>query len=113
MLRNTNIAPIQKAVFIIEEMSADETVQEMARLREKALHDEATALGHAERNGMKKGMEIGEEKGMKKGREIGKEEGAQAKEAEMIEKMKKSGMTDGQIKAILDILSKGNKGNNG
>ena len=28
-------------------MSEDEKIQELARLREKALHDEASALGHA------------------------------------------------------------------
>lgn len=44
MLQQTNVAPIQRAIHIIYEMSEDEKIQEMARIREKALHDETTAL---------------------------------------------------------------------
>ncbi len=39
MPENTNIKPIQKAVMIIHKMSADEKIREIARIREKALHD--------------------------------------------------------------------------
>ncbi|MCM1579682.1 MAG: hypothetical protein NC078_12895 [Ruminococcus sp.] len=35
-------------------MSADEKVKELARIREKALHDEATEPGAAERRGEKR-----------------------------------------------------------
>jgi len=48
MLSQTGIAPIQKAVYVLHKMNEDEKLQEMARLREKALHDEATALHGAE-----------------------------------------------------------------
>ncbi len=58
-------------------MSEEEKLQELARLREKALHDEASALSTAR----------------KEGREEGRDE--------MIEKMRKSGMTDEQIEKIL------------
>ena len=58
-------------------MSEEEKLQELARLREKALHDEASALSTAR----------------KEGREEGRDE--------MIEKMRKSGMTDEQIDKIL------------
>ncbi|MBO6308656.1 MAG: hypothetical protein J6N70_07405 [Oribacterium sp.] len=47
MLQQTNVQPIQKAVMIIHQMSDDEKIQELARLREKALHDEASALSSA------------------------------------------------------------------
>ena len=40
MLQQTDVQPIQKAVMIIHEMSDDEKIQELARLREKALCDE-------------------------------------------------------------------------
>ena len=81
MLQQTEVQPIQKAVMIIHQMSDDEKIQELARLREKALHDEASALSTAR----------------KEGREQGRAEGRN----EMIEKMRKSGMTDEQIEKIL------------
>lgn len=56
-----------------------------ARLREKALHDEASALANAEN------------KGIEKGRAEGKAEA----EADIIKKMKAYGMSEEQIKAIL------------
>ncbi|MGN0614247.1 MAG: Rpn family recombination-promoting nuclease/putative transposase [Porcipelethomonas sp.] len=56
MLKETNVSEIQKAVMIIHKMSDDEKIQEAARLREKALHDEATALGHARREGRAEGI---------------------------------------------------------
>lgn len=51
MLRQTDIPEIKKAVTVIHKMSADEKMRELAYMREKALHDEATALGHARREG--------------------------------------------------------------
>lgn len=44
MLQETNVPVIQKAVMVIHKMSADEKMQEIARMREKALHDEASAI---------------------------------------------------------------------
>ena len=84
MLNNTKVPEISKAVMIIHEMSADEKMQEIARIREKALHDEATALGHARREGIAEGEQIG----MRKGR------------AELIEAMRRSGMTEEQIQIV-------------
>ncbi len=66
-------------------MSEEEKIQELARLREKALHDEASALSTAR----------------KEGREQGRAEGRAEGRNEMIEKMRKSGMTDEQIEKIL------------
>ena len=51
MLQQTEVQPIQKAVMIIHQMSDDEKIQELARLREKALHDEASALSSARKEG--------------------------------------------------------------
>lgn len=81
MLRETNVEPIQKAVMIIHKMSEDEKLREIARIREKALHDEATALHGAE------------EKGMAKGRA--------EERAEIVERLKAYGMSDEQIAAAL------------
>ena len=68
MLRQTNVPEIQKAVMVIHQMSEDEKIQELARLREKALHDEASALGHARREGEQIGMEKGEKNRYRKRR---------------------------------------------
>ncbi len=70
---------IQKAVKVIYDMSEDTKTRELARLREKALHDEASAL--------------------KQAKDEGKSEGV----AMVIEKMKASGMTEAQINAILSL----------
>lgn len=63
--------------------SEETRIKEIARLREKALHDEASALKRAR----EEGIAIGIEKG-------------QNKIAAIIAKMKADGMTDEQIKAI-------------
>ena len=74
IVQATTIMPsIQKAVKVIYDMSEDTKIREIARLREKALHDEASALKQAridERNSI-------------------------------IEKMRAKGMTEEQIKEIL------------
>ncbi len=46
---------IQKAVVILHEMSADEQMREMARLREKAILDEKSAANFARREGKAEG----------------------------------------------------------
>ena len=55
MLSQTGVAPIQKAVYVLHKMSEDEKVQEMARIREKALHDEVSAMSGARREGRAEG----------------------------------------------------------
>ncbi len=47
MLQRIEAQSIQKTVMIIHRMSDDEKIQGLARLREKALHDEASALSTA------------------------------------------------------------------
>ena len=70
---------IQKAVKVIYDMSEDTKTRELARLREKALHDEASALKQAKDEGKSEGVDM------------------------VIEKMKASGMTEAQINAILSL----------
>ena len=55
MLERTNAAPIKEAAYFIRRMSADEKVKERARLEEKRLHDEASIIGTARRQGIKEG----------------------------------------------------------
>lgn len=59
MLQNKNVPEIKKAVRVIHRMSDDEKLRELAEMREKSLHVEATALGHAKREGIDIGIDIG------------------------------------------------------
>ena len=69
-------------VVMLRELSADEKVRREAYYREKRLHDEATALGHARREGIVEGV-------------------AKSK-AEIAAKMRKQGYTEEQIKKLFD-----------
>ncbi len=82
MSENTGVPEIQKAVVILHKMSADEEMREIARLREKAIHDERSAMNYARREG----VEIGEKK----------------KTEEFIAKMRSKGYTEEQIQEILN-----------
>lgn len=77
MISQTNVPIMQKAVNVIYDMSEDTKIREIARLREKALHDEASAIKNA------------------------KAEGALEERNDIISKLKAYGMTDEQIKAAL------------
>ncbi|MDE5765339.1 MAG: Rpn family recombination-promoting nuclease/putative transposase [Ruminococcus sp.] len=85
MIKNTNIPVMEQAVQVIFDMSADTALRERARLREKALHDEISAMEGAREEGREEGIVIGEAKGINS----------------IVEKMRKSGMTEEQINAIL------------
>lgn len=77
MLKKTNDSVMEKAVDVIYDMSEDTKIREMARLREKTLHDNASAMANAEKRGEVKGME------------------------KVIAKMKASGMSEEEINNIL------------
>lgn len=79
MVEATSMPIIQKAVKVIYDMSEDTKTRELARLREKALHDEASALKQAKDEGKSEGVTM------------------------VIEKIKASGMTEAQINAILSL----------
>ena len=80
MLEQTNVPIMQKAVRVIYDMSEDTRVKKIARLREKALHDEASALKNA------------------------KEEGRAEERNSAIQKMRELGFTDEQIREIYSDL---------
>ena len=91
--QSTAIPEIQKTIVILREMSADEQIREEARRREKRLHDEATALNHARKEGIAEGEA--------RGRAEGKAEGESSAFATVIDSMRKNGYTEDQIKDIL------------
>ena len=83
MVEATSIPIIQKAVKVIYDMSEDTKIREIARLREKALHDEASALKHA--------------------KDEGREEGRAEERDAIMKKMKAMGMSEEQINQIFSI----------
>ena len=89
---------------IIYDMSEDTRIRELARMREKALHDEASALKDATDKGFARGKKEGIEEGRAEGRAEGIAEGRAEVRAElrneMIEKMRAMGMTEEQIDSI-------------
>ncbi len=105
MVEATSMPAIQKAVRVIYDMSEDTRIREIARLREKALHDEASMMRQATEKGIAEGIEIGEKKGIAIGEKRGKEQGIAIGEKRqrdaIIAKMKASGMSEEQIRSIL------------
>ena len=95
MLEQTNVPIMQKAVRVIYDMSEDTRVKEIARMREKALHDEASAL----KNAKEEGEAIGEKRGRAEERAL-----AQARENNAIQKMRELGLSEEQIRAIYSDL---------
>lgn len=55
ILKQTNVPIMERAVNVMYDLSEDTRIREMARIREKALHDEASALANAENKGIEKG----------------------------------------------------------
>ena len=85
MPENATTNESNHVTLILRELSDDGKMKYITEMREKALHNEATAINAAEKRSMEKVLE----KGIEKGR------------AEVMEKMRESGMTEEQINAIL------------
>ena len=97
MISQTNVPIMKKAVNVIYDMSEDTRIREIARLREKAMHDEASALKHAKAEGIEEGIAQGMAQGITKGMAQGMTKGKN----EIIAQMKAAGMTDEQISFVL------------
>ena len=81
-------------------MSEDTRIREIARLREKALHDEASAIKNAKMEGREEGRAEGEAIGIAKGEASGMAKGIAKERADAIAKMKSLGFTEEQIRSI-------------
>ena len=79
--QSTTIPEVQDTIVMLRHLSADQQVRQEAYYREKLLHDEASALGSARREGEEKG----------------KSEESSA----IAENMRKNGFTEEQIKLAL------------
>lgn len=95
MLENTNVQEINKAILVLRELNADENMRRLAEIREKALHDEASAINSAEERGMAKGIV----KGIEEGRAAGIEEGI-----ELTKRAFRISMQGYSVKQIADEL---------
>ena len=82
----TQIQEVKKAIVVLRELNADDQLRAEAHYREKRLHDEATALGHARREGRAEGLA----------------EGRVERDTELAEKWRRKGYTEEQIKELLD-----------
>ncbi len=86
MSEQTNIPIKQKAVRVTYDMSEEIRIREAARMREKMLHDEASALYNAWQKGYAEGFA----------------KGRTEERTKIINKMRSAGMTEEQIKAIIE-----------
>ena len=107
--KSTSIPEINDAIVILRELSADEKVKAEAYYREKRLHDEATALGHARREGLSEGEAIGIKKGIKQGRREGKKEGLIEGKKEGLIEGKKEGLIEGKKEGLIEGKKEGKK----
>ncbi|MCM1335847.1 MAG: Rpn family recombination-promoting nuclease/putative transposase [Bacteroides sp.] len=97
MLEQTNVPIMKKAVKVIYDMSEDAKMREVAWIREKALHDEASLLNGAR----EEGIEIGEARGEVRGRAKGREEGRAEERAAMAERMRADGVPESVIRKYI------------
>ena len=102
MLENTNVQEINQAIVVLRKLNADEKMRYLAEMREKSLHDEVSALEGAKEEGIAEGIQKGIVQGIEKGMAQGIEKGEKRKENELIEKMRKSGLSDEMINNILN-----------
>ncbi len=85
MIEQTDVPMLLKAVNVVKQMSEDERLKEIERMRDKALHDKASELGSARREGVR--------------------EGKIEERSKFIETMKKLGYAEEEIKKILMNIS--------
>ena len=83
--KSTEIPEVQKTIVMLRTLSADEKTRQEVYYREKRLHDEANALYSARAEGLAEG----------------RAEGRTDRDNELIEKWRKKGFTEEQIKELL------------
>ena len=66
-IKNMGVPTMEQAINAYYTITASPEFREVERLREKARHDEAQALYHAEQEGIQKGIQQGIQQGIQKG----------------------------------------------
>ena len=114
MLEKTAVPEIQSGVRVVYNLSQDAILREMARVTEKRVLDERSALRHAKSEGLAEGRAEGRAEGLAEGRAEGLTEGIAKGLAEgrtaMIAEMRKHGIDEELINQIAESL-KMNHGN--
>ena len=102
MIAQANDTVMNKAVFILKKMSADDKMREAARIRERALHDEASYLEDARNEGIEEGIGIGRAEGraegIEEGIDIGIEKGIDIGIAHILENLRALGADEELLK---------------
>ena len=96
--QTTAIPEVRNTIVKLRQMSADEKIRMEAYYREKRLHDEASALGSARREGRAEGRAEGKAEGLKEGKALGEK----SLRDRLIENWRKAGMTEEQIGTLLN-----------
>ena len=118
MLKKTAVPEIQSGVRVVYNLSQDAILREMARVTEKRVLDERSALKHAKSEGLAEGLAKGRTEGLTEGLAKGRTEGRAEGLAEgfdegrtaMIAEMRKHGIDEALINQIAESL-KMNHGN--
>ena len=84
--QTTAIPEVKKTIVLLRKLSADEQIRQEAYYREKRMYDEESAMIASRREG----------------RAEGRAEGADALREELTRKWREKGMTDEQIRALLE-----------
>ena len=87
--KETKIPEVHQTIVKLRELSADDKLRQEVYYREKRLHDEASALNNARREG----IELGRVEGI----ELGRAEQMDA----IIRNMRKNGLTEDQIRKYI------------
>lgn len=82
--QSTDIQEVKDTIVMLRRLSADEKIRAEAYYREKRMHDEASALGHAKREGRAEGLA----------------EGRFEERSDIISRMRSKGYTEEQIKDL-------------
>ena len=103
--KETKIPEVHQTIVKLRELSADDKLRQEVYYREKRLHDEASALNNARREGIEQGRVEGIEQGRVEGIELGRVEGIELGKAEqmdsIIRNMRKNGLTEDQIRKYI------------
>lgn len=95
--KETKIPEVHQTIVKLRELSADDKLRQEVYYREKRLHDEASALNNARREGIEQGRVEGIELGRVEGIELGKAEQMDS----IIRNMRKNGLTEDQIRKYI------------
>ena len=96
MITRTDDKVMNKAVFLLKKMSADDKLREIARIRERALHDEASYIADAKTEGWNEGIKKGRAEGIKEGEKKGIKKGR----AELFEAFRSMGADEELLRRV-------------